>query len=268
MNTWQRNVRMIHQITEVLDLDAAKTDPVADFIALIEAMREGLIHVDDDFQIPDSQINVLFLNKLKSRPEWNDWATNMLRNTRLDTQNPADRITFQELAELAIGYEKAMRRKNKGTQHIRSKSTPHASFDVPSNSRKFTQEDINAFVVQQMSRDGKTALHSENARQHSKKPSQEEINQYVIEQMHQEQERKTRLRSHSHPVPRVQTTHARSTAARCTFCGDSSHQYGNCWRRFRVAVEVPHGNFLPKRVEFRTEIPGQPPMYRSGFRLF
>ncbi|KAE8313265.1 hypothetical protein P875_00064885 [Aspergillus parasiticus SU-1] len=267
MNTWQRNVRMIHQISEILDLDSAKSDTVADLIELIEAMREGLTQVNEECRIADSHINILFLNKLKSRPEWKSWATDMLRNSRLDSSNPADKMTFQELSELAMRHEKVMKGKKKNIQHSRSKSTPHASLDVPLDPRKLTQEEINAFVVQQMKRDDKAPRHNETVRQHRKKPSQEEINQYVVQQMRREQERKTRMRSHSQPEPRPQATHMRSTSTRCTFCGDSSHQYSNCWRRFRVAVEVPHGNFVPKRVEFRTEIPGQPPMYRSGFSL-
>ncbi|KJJ32974.1 hypothetical protein AFLA70_90g002620 [Aspergillus flavus AF70] len=267
MNTWQRNVRMIHQISEILDLDSAKSDTVADLIELIEAMREGLTQINEECRIADSHINILFLNKLKSRPEWEGWATDMLRNSRLDSSSPTDKMTFQELSDLAMRHEKVMKGKKKNTQHSRSKSTPYASLDVPLDPGQLTQEEINAFVVQQMKRDDKAPRHNETVRRHSKKPSQEEINQYVVQQMRREQERKTRMKSHSQPEPRAQATHVRSTPTRCTFCGDSSHQYNNCWRRFRVAVEVPHGNFVPKRVEFRTEVPGQPPMYRSGFSL-
>ncbi|GAB1202691.1 hypothetical protein APSETT445_001312 [Aspergillus pseudonomiae] len=267
MDIWQRNVRMIHQISEILDLDSAKSDTVADLIELIEAMREGLSQVNEEFRIADSQINILFLNKLKTRPEWKSWATDMLCNSRLNSSNPIDKMTFQEVSELAMRHEKVMKGKKRNIQHARSKSTPHSSLDAPSDSRKLTQEEINAFVVQQMKRDEKPPRHNGTIRRHSKKPSQEEINQYVVQQMRREQERKTRMRSHSQPEPRAQGTHVRSTPTRCTFCGESSHQYNNCWRRFRVAVEVPHGNFVPKRVEFRTEVPGQPPMYRSGFSL-
>ncbi|KAF7597486.1 hypothetical protein BBP40_003733 [Aspergillus hancockii] len=268
MNSWQRNVRMMHQISEILDLDSAKSDKVADFIELIEAMREGITQVDEDFRFPDSQINILFLNKLKLRPEWKIWATGMLRNSCLDTANPAERITFHELSKLAIEQEKVMLGKKKETKHSRSTSTPHASFDMPSTSQAHTQEEINAFVVNQMSRDETIPHRSHTTKRHMKKPSQEQINEYVIQQMRQEQERKTRARSQSQPEPRAQANHARAKAKRCTFCGDAHHQYNNCWRRFRVAVEVPQGNFVPKRVEYRTEIPGQPPIYRSGFYLF
>ncbi|KAE8375080.1 hypothetical protein BDV26DRAFT_23498 [Aspergillus bertholletiae] len=267
MNTWQRNVRMIHQISEILDLDSTKSDTVADLIELIEAMREGLTQVNEEFRIADSQVNILLLNKLKSRPEWKIWATDTLHNSRLDSSNPAEKMTFQELSELAIRHEKVMKGKKKHTQHSRSKSTPYASPGIPSDPRKLTQEEINAFVVQQMERDEKPPRHNESVRRYSKKPSQEEINQYVVQQMRREQERKTRMRSYSQPEPRAQANHARPTPTRCTFCGDSFHQYNNCWRRFRVAVEAPHGNFVPKRVEFRIEVPGQPPIYRSGFSL-
>ncbi|KAE8350995.1 hypothetical protein BDV28DRAFT_138059 [Aspergillus coremiiformis] len=228
-------------------------------------MREGQTQVDEDFQIPDLQINILFLQKLKSQPQWNDWATDMLRDGRLNAPNPANRMTFKELAELAIRHETVMRQKKNAIQHARSKPTSHPSFDGPSNSEARTQEEINMFVVQQMRRDENAPCRNESVKRYGKNPSQGEINEYVIQQMRREQ-RITRVRSQSQPEPRAQTK-ARSTLTRCTFCGDSYHQYDNCWRRFRVAVEVPHGNFMPKHVEFRTEMSGQPPVYRSGFGL-
>ena len=101
MDPWQRNLRMIHHINEFLDLDSAKSNLVDEFIALFNAIREGLTHIDEDFYIPDSQINMLFLSKLKSRPQWSKWAKKMMRGL-------AERISFQELARLARAQEKAI----------------------------------------------------------------------------------------------------------------------------------------------------------------
>ncbi|KAE8148158.1 hypothetical protein BDV25DRAFT_158869 [Aspergillus avenaceus] len=268
MNPWQRNVRMIHQVSEVLDLDSAKWDKISDFIALIEAMREGVTQIDEDSRIPDYQINILFLKELKSRPEWDPWATDMLRSRRLDSPAPAEKLSFRDLAELAIEQEKLTLGMLKSTHHARSESTPLASHNAPPNFHKPSQEEINAFVIQQMKCDGDNSHRNHAYKTHRRRPSQEEINEYVIQQMYREQDHKTRTRSHSQPESKVHSSHQRAKTTSCTFCLDPNHQANNCWRRFRVALEAPHGNYLPKRVEYRTEIPGQPPMYRSGFTLF
>ncbi|KAK1141213.1 hypothetical protein N8T08_009252 [Aspergillus melleus] len=279
MDAWQRNMRMIHQISEFVDFDSAQSDSVADFIALIQATREGLTQIDDDFDIPDSQINTLFLTKLKARPEWDGWATAMLRDNRINAPNPEHRMTFQELAELAIDHEKALRG-GAGGRHETRKVLPAEPLAGPppplSNiptvpEEDVTQDDINAFVVQQMSRDDGYPRRRHTVRGHRKRPSQEEINDYVIHQMRRNNEpQKPRNRSQSQPEPRAQQNHSSSKPAgtRCTFCGDPHHQTNHCWRRWRVAVEAPSGNFMPKRIEYRTEIPGHPPMYRTGFTLY
>ncbi|EAW08057.1 uncharacterized protein ACLA_027820 [Aspergillus clavatus NRRL 1] len=270
MDISQRNIRMMHQIGEFLDLDSAKSDMVAEFIALIQAVREGLTQIDDNFQIPDAHVNTLFLTKLKSRPKWRDWATAMLRDPRITAINTSEHITFQELAGLAIKQEEII---HQGYSNAHSApgtggAVPAVSSEVSNNPKALTQDDINEFVVKQMSHDGKYVHRNRSVKGHQKRPSQEEINEYVIQQMRREQERKTRNRSQSQPEPHRQNPRARANAVRCTFCGDSHHQSNNCWRRWRVAVEAPQGNFLPKRVEFKSQIPGQPPVYHSGFTLF
>ncbi|KAI9934171.1 hypothetical protein ASPWEDRAFT_109272 [Aspergillus wentii DTO 134E9] len=273
MGSWQHNTRtmhLMHQIGEFLDLDS--TSNLAELSALIDAMREGLTQVDEGLQIPDAQINMLFLSKLKARPEWNDWATAMLRDPRVSTFSMTDgTMTFKELARLAIDQEIFIRtQKSKGAiKHASSEPFPLAKGE-PIDTRGHTQDEINAFVVEKMSQDAKFRPHG--VRGHSKKPSQEEINEYVVQKMRREQEKKTRNRSQSQPEPRAlnHQRHQRqkSTQAHCSFCGASYHPSSNCWRRWRVAAETPHANFLPKRVEYRTEIPGQPPMYRTGFSLY
>ncbi|GIK02553.1 hypothetical protein Aspvir_006609 [Aspergillus viridinutans] len=267
MDIWQRNIRMMHQVGEFLDLDSTKSDMVAEFIALIQAVREGLMQIDDNFQIPDAHINTLFLTKLKFRPQWKEWAMTMLRDPRITAANSTEHVTFQELASLAIEQEKILQQGDTKAPNA-SDNAVSATSNVPANPRALTQDEINAFVVKQMSHDGRYLPQNGNIKGHQKRPSQEEINEYVILQMRKEQERKTRNRSQSQPEPEGRSHRGRPNAVRCTFCGDAHHQSNNCWRRWRVAVEAPQGNFLPKRVEFKSQIPGQPPIYHSGFTLF
>ena len=304
MDPWQRNLRMIHHINEFLDLDSAKSNLVDEFIALFNAIREGLTHIDEDFYLPDSQINMLFLSKLKSRPQWSKWAKTMMRG-------PAERISFQELARLARAQEKAIAEAEEEGYMVEEREDDQGDSDaetdtilpvqqppplpppsrpadheseidpmgwngaaprIQSRPRAVTQDDINAFVVRKMSQEG--LYRSQSARGHMKRPSQEQINHYVVEQMRREQDRR-RVRSYSQPEPRMQNPHhsqqlqrhKSARTPRCRFCSDL-HPSDHCWRRWRVAVEAPHANFAPKRVEFRTEAPGQPPMYRTGFTLY
>lgn len=271
MDTWQRNLRMMHQVSEFLDLDSTRPSPNAatDLIALIDAVREGLQQVDEEFKMPDSQINSLFLSKLKSRPEWSSWASSMMRDTRIHALEPSERMSFRELAELAVLQEKSMQRgqrDGKGEDDTdRDGIATSIGELVPP--RQLTQDEINAFVMRQMDQDGKYAR---LPRGHVKRPSQEEINEFVVRQMRREQEQKRRNRSQSHPDPGSLPVfdgrgHVR---ARCDFCGDSGHAVDNCWRKWRVAAELPQGNYTPKRVEFKTKKPGLPTMYRTGFTLY
>lgn len=258
MDRWQRNLRIIHQISEFVDLDAHGSDRVADLIGLIDAMREGLMQIDEQLCIADAPINMLFLTKLKARPQWAAWATAMLQD------GAADRLTFRELADRALQRETDPAGASGTGTEGGHRADGEASGVDPR--RTLTQEDINAFVVRQMRR-------GQSGRGHAKRPSQEEINDYVVQQMRRDQEMTTRTRSYSQPEPRSQQAPARARQdrrprPRCTFCGEASHQVGHCWRRWRVAVEAPQGQFVPKRVEFRSEIPGQPPIYRSGFMLY
>lgn len=312
MDPWQRNIRMMHHINEFLDLDSAKSNLVDEFIALFNAIREGLTHIDDDFHIPDSQINVLFLSKLKSRPEWDEWAAAMMRDPRVNASDPpTERMSFDELAGLAREQEHRIRVQEEelpdsgislpvqpappaddagaadeaaaqppsqaGESEIDPMGWGGAALRIQTRPRAVTQHDINAFVVRKMNQE--ELYRSRSARGHARRLNQDEINQYVVEQMRREQDRKTRVRSHSQPEPRMQDhqqqqqqsllpQRGKSTRTpRCRFCGDL-HPTDRCWRRWRVAVEAPQANFAPKRVEFRTEVPGQPPMYRTGFTLY
>lgn len=334
MDPWQRNLRMVHHINEFLDLDSAKSNLVDEFIALFNAIREGLTHIDDDFQLPDSQINMLFLSKLKSRPEWTEWTSNMMRDPRVNASDPSERLSFREVARLARAHEKAIRDRGEkgdmkkdadGDDGIDSGADdgpmlPVQPPPVPSGARAdhesevdpmgpegwggaapkrqtqprvsthghLTQDEINAFVVRKMNQEtldhNPTPNRGRTLRGHMKRPSQVEINQFVVEQMREEQEKGkgSRTRSYSQPVSRAQNhnpdldqdqmllhrlqRHRSTRSPRCTFCGDV-HPSDRCWRRWRVAAEAPHANFAGKRVEYRTEVPGQPPMYRTGFML-
>ncbi|RJE26316.1 hypothetical protein PHISCL_01385 [Aspergillus sclerotialis] len=256
---WQKNIRMMHHISEFLDLDSTKSNLVAELISLIDAIREGLQQIDEEFRVPDAQINILFLTKLKSRPEWNEWATAMMRDPRLNTPDPENRMTFQTLANLAIEQEKIIQQR----EHSDNSMVEPPGTLLPTLSA-LTQDDINEFVMRKM---GHEKL-GHCAKGHFKRPSQEEINEYVVQQMRKEQERKTRIRCQSQPESRSQCHDQRLLHPRCGFCGDPHHRLSHCWRRWRVAAEEPQANFMPKRVEFRTEAPGQPPMYRTGFTLF
>ncbi|RAH83322.1 hypothetical protein BO86DRAFT_387924 [Aspergillus japonicus CBS 114.51] len=259
---------MMHYIGEFVDLDPDKSDMVADFITLIEALREGLEHINDGFRIPDSQINLLFLTKLKECPGWRDWATTMLRDSRINASDPEDRMSFQELTGLAMKQESLRQLPGKGKKE---NAISERDFAVPARTSMdpdtLTQDDINAFVVHRMAHDDEQMyIRSKGVRGHNKRPSQEEINDYVIEQMQREQAGKShsgqQARARAPPNP----PHHRPK--QCSFCGDRHHQVTNCWRRWRVAVEAPQGQFVPRRVEYKFQIPGQPPMYRSGFTLF
>lgn len=330
MDPWQRNLRMVHHISEFLDLDSAKSNLVDEFIALFNAIREGLTHIDDDFQLPDSQINMLFLSKLKSRPEWTEWTSNMMRDPRVNGSDPSEQLSFQEVARLSRVHETAIR---DHTQEVADgdEGMDSGTEDVPmlpvqpppapsviahadhesevdpmgpagwggaapkrqtrpqvSLQGRLTQDEINAFVVRKMNQE--TLDHNPNPNRgrtlkgHMKRPSQVEINQFVVEQMRAEQEKGKglRIRSYSQPESRAQNhypdldqdqmllnrlqRHRSTRSPRCTFCGDM-HPSDRCWRRWRVAAEAPHANFEGRRVEFRTEVPGQPPMYRTGFML-
>ncbi|RAK82396.1 uncharacterized protein BO72DRAFT_419533 [Aspergillus fijiensis CBS 313.89] len=267
MGSWQQNTRMMHYIGEFVDLDPDKSDMVADFISLIEALREGLAQINDGFRIPDSQINLLFLTKLKECTGWRDWATTMLRDSRINASNPEDRMSFQELASLAMKQERLRQLPGKGRKENAISERGFASPQKTSmDPDTLTQDDINAFVVQRMTHDEQIHSRSKSVRGHNKRPSQEEINDYVIEQMHREQAEK----SHSGQQARAQAppNQPHRGPKQCSFCGDRHHQITNCWRRWRVAVEAPQGQFVPRRAEYKFQIPGQPPVYRSGFTLF
>jgi hypothetical protein len=256
MEASQKKIRLMHYIGEFLNLDFASFDSVAEFIALIQALREGLTHIDEYFTLQDFELNVLFLSKLETHPDWKDWAMTMMRDKRVNSTDPVQRMSFQEVAQQAIKYEKAMLRK--ADHNSQDRSSP--DWTKP---RALTQDEINEFVAQQMQKETKEREHPKG---HTKRPSQEEINEFVVRQMRKEQERKTRSRSQSQPDMR-KAAQQKSEPIRCTFCGDRDHRVEKCWRKLRIVAEMPRGNYTPKRVEFKKLIPGQPSIYHGGFTV-
>ncbi|KAL4959299.1 uncharacterized protein BDV14DRAFT_184869 [Aspergillus stella-maris] len=274
MDSWHRNVRLLHQIDEFLDVDSTQQHFVADFIALIDAVREGLHEVDDHLRIPDSQINLHFLTKLKSRPEWKDWAMDMLRDSRVNSPNPSESLSFRELADMALKQERKLLKETKARQRSGSKGKGDSgSSEGPETPRMLTQDEINTFVVQEMRNQRASRrlsqISTHNPKSHYKRPSQEEINEYVIRQMRKDQEKKARSRSYSPPEKKNQPQpHSKPTSKRCNFCGDLYHPSTNCWRRWRVAAEALQGNAAPKMVDARSGLLAEPRIYLSGVSPF
>ncbi|KAL4997191.1 hypothetical protein BDV10DRAFT_170029 [Aspergillus recurvatus] len=260
MDSWHRKVRLLHQIDEFLDIDSTQRHSVSDFVALIDAVREGLYVIDEDIQIPDSQINLHFLTKLKSRTEWREWAMAMLRDSRINACNLTDSMSFRELAGLALKQEQLLlQQRQTGRKTGSERGVSFAHSEVPQTPQSLTQEDINAFVVQEMRNQ------RASRRGHFKRPSQEEINEYVIRQMRRDQEQTARARrSYSQP-PKHSPNHIQSKpmTMRCNFCGDTYHQSTNCWRRWRVAAEALQGHPPPKLIESRNGLFAQPRIYLS-----
>lgn len=245
----------MHHIGEFLDLDVGSSQSIAEFLALIQALREGLTQIDDYFDVPDFHLNVLFLSKLEAHPDWNDWATQMLQDKRLSTPDPAERMKFDDLARLAIQREEIIKAGVKDQTNI--------ALPFKSRIQVLTQDEINSFVVRQMRKEGVPS----QSRGHVKRPSQEEINDYVVRQMRKEQERKTRARSKSQPDLK-KDAEKKHSPPECYFCGARDHPGQKCRQvAKKVTAEVPRANFTPKRVDFRTEVPGGLPTYRTGFAL-
>ena len=269
MDVYQKNIRLINHVTEFLDLDESKSNIVSEFISLVDALREGLQQVDEEFRMPDAQINILFLNKLKSRPEWKDWATDMLRHPRLSSSAPAGRMTFQELADLAIEREKLIlgeeppKRDSGGDHDTSGSSSPQP--EIISTPHPLSQDEINAFVMRKMNEDKQNG---QRANGPFKNPSQEEINEYVARQMRREQGRVTRTSSQSRPAVKSEEREQPRIRPRCSFCGDPSHPVDNCWRRWRYAAESQQYDFAPRAeflTEFLADFPDHSPTYRNGF---
>ncbi|KAL2857799.1 hypothetical protein BJY01DRAFT_202229 [Aspergillus pseudoustus] len=274
MDSWHRNVRLLRQIDEFLDVDSAQPHCVADFISLIDAVREGLNQIDEDLRIPDSQINLHFLTKLKSRPEWRDWAMAMLRDSRINTSNITHCMSFQTLGDLAVNQEWRILQERQTKRRSSSGGNEYISrLEEPPKPRALDQRDINTFVVQQMNlQRASRRLSQDSSRRfpgHTKRPSQEEINDYVVRQMRRDQEQAARARSHSQPERQsANLPHPRPATLRCTFCGDTYHQSTNCWRRWRVAAEAVQGTAAPKLADTRNQISVQPHIYLSGLSSF
>ncbi|OJJ47508.1 hypothetical protein ASPZODRAFT_131013 [Penicilliopsis zonata CBS 506.65] len=241
MDDWHRNTRMMHYLGEFLDLDPSKFHHIEEFVSLIEAIREGLIQIDEDLYIPDDQINLFFLSNLRSRAEWHDWATAMMRDKRVNrTGNISDtakRMPFSELGKKAISYESSVQRKpapravtfapEPGTHQNITEGNPQAKVEMP------TQDEINAFVVRRMDPNGGSSTKGDHqGSRHRKKPSQEEINDFVMQQMQQEQRKK----EHKIPCKSLSQPDMRR-ATRCAYCGEPMHRSRLCWRRCRAAAE-------------------------------
>ncbi|KKK14817.1 hypothetical protein P175DRAFT_0505293 [Aspergillus ochraceoroseus IBT 24754] len=201
----------------------------------------------------------------------------MLRDGRVNVSNLTNCLSFRELADLAVKQERAIlkQQRNKSKKISDNKSTVTSSssstdLDTP---RTLTQDDINSFVVQQMSNERApwrlSWASSPSVRGHAKLPSQEEINQYVIRQMSREREQSLRAHSQSQPEPSMRSQpRSRPPIVRCTFCGDTFHQSTNCWRCWRVAIEALQPNAAPEPVESRNGVSIQPRIYVSGFTPF
>lgn len=211
----------------------------------------------------------------------------MLRDQRVNVSDSSKTMPFSELAELAIRHEQDIKAKTR----TRTKTENNTG-----RLQNYTQEEINSFVIRQM----RHTHHNNNSRQdqgsttnvkrHSKRPSQEEINEFVVRQMREEQERKTRARSKSEPKPSNQApiTTTKIDDHRTTKSADDDDQYAKCDTCGRIThagqqrchhhdiakkdaktpvVQVPRGNFLPKKVEFVKRTAGGLPTYRTGFAL-
>ncbi|GAM39005.1 hypothetical protein TCE0_034f10196 [Talaromyces pinophilus] len=287
METSQKSIRVMHYISEFLDLDAQSFTNIAEFIALIQAIREGLSRIDPTFSVSDFHINLLFLSKLQAHPKWNEWARDMLRDQRVNVSDSSKTMPFSELAELAIRHERDIKAKTR----MRTKQTENNTGRL----QNYTQEEINSFVIRQMRRTHHNNHNRQdqelttNVKRHSKRPSQEEINEFVVRQMREEQERKTRARSKSEPKPNQTAMGTTKTDAhRTTKSADDDDQYAKCDTCGRIThagqqrchhhdtakkdsktpvVQVPRGNFLPKKVEFVKRTASGLPTYRTGFAL-
>lgn len=209
----------------------------------------------------------------------------MLRDQRVNVSDSNKTMPFSELAELAIQHERDIKAKTR----TRTKTENNTG-----RLQNYTQEEINSFVIRQMRHNNHNPQRSEsttNVKRHSKRPSQEEINEFVVRQMREEQERKTRARSKSEPKPNqtaMGTTKISIEAHRTTKSADDDDQYAKCDTCGRIThagqqrchhhdmakkdaktpvVQVPRGNFLPKKVEFVKRTAGGLPTYRTGFAL-
>lgn len=279
----------MHYIGEFLDLDAKSFTNIAEFIALIQAIREGLSRIDPTFAVSDFHINVLFLSKLQAHPKWNEWARHMLRDPRVNVLDSSKTITFRELAELAIQHEKDLTEMTRIKQARNSDDAANGYYT--GRLQNYTQEEINSFVIRQMRNNSERQQQQQqthNHKRHSKRPSQEEINEFVVRQMREEQERKTRARSKSEPRPNLPSatmvaanrttksadndSHLHNTI-KCDICGERTYPGQKCHHMKQKdmkklpAVQVPRGNFVPKKVEFVKRTADGLPVYRTGFAL-
>jgi hypothetical protein len=288
------SVRVMHYIGEFLDLDAKSFTNIAEFIALIQAIREGLGRIDPKFAVSDFHINILFLSKLQTHPKWHDWARHMLRDQRITVSDTSKTMAFHELAELAITREAYVKEKARARMAKKGSTYSHSHTHTGGCLQHYTQEEINSFVVRQMqttngSNNSSQQPPASNHKRHSKRPIQEEINEFVVRQMREERERITRSRSKSEPKPdavpkivaddrliKISGGHPNHPSTeKCDECGATQPPGHKCLHLNNsngkpekpVVVQIPRANFLPKKVEFVTQTADGLPTYRTGFAL-
>ncbi|KAN0085401.1 hypothetical protein V8E54_001868 [Elaphomyces granulatus] len=241
------NIRIMHYIGEFLDLDLASFDSMVGFLALIQAMRDGLTRIDEYFTIPDFHISVLFLSKLEAHPDWRNWARNMMQDKRLNTSDPAKRLDFNALAKLAIERETLMRQRVTMTRP-RARTEP---------------------ILQKPFKDPEAQCHccSKNNRS-SGAPSRESLINGADTKWHRAKEISAQKRSRSQPAPlRKGGSRKYYPLKECFFCGESDDPRHKCQRRMKAIVEVPRAGFAPKHIQYRTESVVRPPIYHRDVSL-
>jgi len=238
------NIRIMHYIGEFLDLDLASFDSVVGFLALIQAMRDGLTRIDEYFTIPDFHISVLFLSKLEAHPDWKNWARSMMQDRRMNTSDPAKRLDFNALAKLAIERETLMRQRVAMTR-------PRARTE-PILQKPFKDPEAQYYYCR-----------SKNNR-NSGAPSRESL----INEGQRAKEFSAQKRSRSQPAAlRKAGPRKYYPLKECFFCGESDDPGHKCQRRMKAIVEVPRAGFVPKHIQYRTESVVRPPIYHRDVSL-
>ena len=222
----------------------------------------------------------------------------MLRDPRVNVSDSKKIMSFSELAELAIQHERDMKTKTnkkhteKNTGRLQNYTQEEINSFVIRQMRHTTHHhhnnNSNNHNPNSHTRQESGSVNS--LKRHSKRPSQEEINEFVVRQMREEQERKTRARSKSEPKPlpqiplvtKVETNRTTKSVdddryERCDTCGRITYHGQHCHHNVTAkkdtkdtqppVVQVPRGNFLPKKVEFVKRTADGLPLYRTRFAL-
>jgi len=283
------NIRIMHHIGEFLDLDLASFDSVASFLALLQAMRDGLTQIDEYFAIPDFHLSVLFLSKLEAHPDWKAWARSMMQNKRMNTSDPAKRLDFNALAKLAIERETLMRQRvtvtrprARSVEEFKSSSLqkllkdPEAQYSrseshrVPmpmTRPRARTVEETKSSTLQKPVLKDPEAQHC-RSKSHNRVPSRESLKGSGTDTKGQkEKELSAQKRNCSQPVAPQKSVPRKYPLKECFFCGESDNPGHKCQRRMKGMVEVPRAGFAPKQIQYRTEPVVRPPIYHRGVSL-